>query len=278
MPKKKQEMIKWFKSTGGLSEIYQQNKIQFSFLSSPKDGYKQCHPWVLCRDFLHDAVKAEINKNTQKIYGFIFASGSNPPVDLEKMRMLIRHQNVKKAIDYQDRVDRALELIHRFEKIGDLGKSKVMWIEKADTNTPVWLFTGEKEWVRSPFMVSLYSYLIRLGTYDKLVYDEKKPTSAILKDTVDKNPKVTDNDINYLRKHFNKLEKIMTHHKELFYEKNDLDDRYTKTLDINIFHNYSGILNLCTLGSRDDDLNRRVTEILKRSDEHKRKAVSKKTE
>jgi hypothetical protein len=275
--KKKQEMIKWFKTTGSLSEIYQQNKIQFSFLSSPETGHMQCHPWVLCRDFLHDAVKAEVNKNKQGIYGFTFTGGTNPPVDLEKMRMLVRHQNVKKAKDFQDRIDRALEMIHRFEKIGGLKKSKVMWIEKADTSTPVWLFTGSRRWIRSPFMVSLYSYLIRLGTYDNLVYDKKNTTGKILKETVDKNKSATDNDISYLRRHFDKLEKIMAHHKELFYKSGDLDDRYTKNLAINTFHNYSGILNLCTLGSQDNDLNKRVAEVLKRVDKPKRKAVSKKT-
>lgn len=277
MAQAKQELIKWFKTPGGLSEIYQQNQVQFSFLSSPKAGNMQCHQWVLCRDFLHDAVKAEVNKDTQGIYGFTFTGGKNPHIDLDKMRMLVRHKNVKKAKDYQDRIDRALELVHRFEAIGKLKKSKVMWIEKADSSIPVWLFTGDREWIRSPFMVSLYSYLIRLGTYDKLIYTEKKSTSNILEDTVNKNPSATDNDIKYLRRHFDKLEKIMRYHKELFYDNGDLDERYTKKLNINTFHNQSGILNLCTQGSGDDDLNKRVAEILKRSDKPKRKAAGKKT-
>lgn len=266
--KKQEAFVKWWTGAAGLNEIYQTNKIQFAFLASPTEGSKQCHPWVLCRDFLHDAVKATLTETTQSIYGFIFNGTKNPPVDVKKMRMLIRHTEVKerdakKTTEYEkDRIHRALALIHRFEKVGKLSKTKIERIQKTKDGIPVWLLVGSKKWVRSPFMLSMYTYLIRLGTDPNLMWDEGKPLTEILSDTASKNKSGGGNDMRYLQTHHDKLEKIMAAHKELFYPANDLDPSYSDVDVMQTFHDRSGILNLCKFQSTRKGLEENVRKIL----------------
>ena len=44
--------VQWFESKYSLSEISQGSGFLFSFLSAPKDGNKQVHQYIKCRDFL----------------------------------------------------------------------------------------------------------------------------------------------------------------------------------------------------------------------------------
>ena len=88
--------VQWWKEKASLAEIYQKTGIEFAFLSSPKDGYRQCHPWAKCCDFLHDALRSTINKDSCQIYGFNFDAKKNPLLDLRRTRMLVR-KNAKKG-------------------------------------------------------------------------------------------------------------------------------------------------------------------------------------
>jgi len=79
--------VVWFPTSGNLSEEYQKLGFEFAFMSA---NYEQCHTFVKCRDFLQDAVLWQLEGKKKSIYNFIYDPAKQPPIDLEKMRMLVR--------------------------------------------------------------------------------------------------------------------------------------------------------------------------------------------
>ena len=73
-------------SDNSLSEIYQQVNMQFAFISPDNE---QSHTFVLCRDFLHDAVKAYLNKSSCEIYRFRYDYNVNPCIDMDNIKFCL---------------------------------------------------------------------------------------------------------------------------------------------------------------------------------------------
>ncbi len=251
--------IEWFKDeSGSLNEIYQQTQMQFAFISSPKNGNKQCHTFVLCRDYLHDVLKCSWLKKTCTIYGFTFDYYKNPLVDLERTRMLVTMKNLsdKDVEIFNKKMLTALSLLNHYEKMARWSRSRLYKVSSHEKN--VWMFVGTAMWMRSPFLISLYSLLIRLG--DKYEYldgfkgneDLKERLKNIGADTSND----MDNDSNYLHHLWDKIDKVIEYRKTLFFTHGKLDKRFDSPAvqTISIFHNCSGILSLCKSNTQDHEL------------------------
>lgn len=271
--------IKWYPDKS-MSEIYQQTGMQFAFLG-PLDEkvHKQCHPFVLCRDFLHDAVRAHLNKNRWQIHGFIYEYGKYPAVDMDAMRMLVRkkffttkagkknmnktgekHITEKTKKFEEDMLDFSLRLIHHYEDIGGIEEKSVVDKDIDDMGNPVFIFTGSPVWMSSPFLVSMYTFLIRLG--DKEIVDFKTDDD-LRKGYQDlmTNFKTSDNDIRYLGKNWDKLHLVMTRREELF-GKEPIHKIYHDKVTDSMFHNNCGIFNLCNFTSADKSLNNKLRKMV----------------
>ena len=245
------QIIKYEDSTD-LSEIYQSVGIQFALLSAPKNGYKQCHPLVKCRDFLQDAVRCVIPNNgisECKIYGFKYGNTINPLVDLNKMRMLVTY--LDKDLNMTDssiKMLYALKLIHHYEKVMDLKvKTRQKQIKHKDFKNPIWIFTGNKIWIESPVLISLYTFLIRLGD-KKIEFTNHTGLENIYKqlveDNIDDIGRIKDNDIRYLKTIGPKLGLFIKNYKEILF-KGKFDRMFLDTTtSINSFHDNSGILSM----------------------------------
>jgi len=259
--------VEWFSKEGGLSEIYQSTQIQFAFLTAPKDGSKQCHPFVLCRDFLHDAVRCMIQKNSCGIYGFSYTYGKNPPIDMKRMRMLVTKKGMpeKDAETFKERMKHGLKLINHYEGIAGWTKSKLVRI-KDDKRPNVWLFDGPIGWMKSPFLVSMYTFLIRLGDKYETIADFKTTEELTSKlDSVGKLPsKNGDNDITYIKQCFNKMHLIMKNVDKLFLADGSakVDPIFSDAkVSLNSFHNNCGIWNLCRSNSPNKELNKEIADL-----------------
>jgi hypothetical protein len=252
--------VEWYKGTSNLSEIYQSTKIKFAFLSTPKEGNKQCHPFVLCRDFLHDAVRCMIQKNKCQIYGFCYEYGKNPPIDTKYMRMLVTRQELEET--FSEKMKQSLKIINHYESIAGWKKSKLIRVDdKTKPNT--WLFLGPKEWLKSPFLVSMYTFLIRLGDKHGAI-SNFKTTEELIKcfSTIGKSQEAYgDNDVVYIRECFNKMHHIVKEANSLFLKDGSVkeDPIYSDTkVSLNSFHNNCGIYNLCRGQAPVKDLNEKI--------------------
>lgn len=263
----KQTAVEWFKAPKSLNEIYQQTGMLFAFISSPENGSKVCHEWVKCRDFLHDAVRSQITEIPCSIYGFTFDSKKNPTIDMKKMRMLISKEVIKEddIAGFKKKMESGLALVNHFEKYAKVSLSKLEEIDSKGSNKKVvYSFVGPQMWMTSPFLISMYTFLIRLG--DKEIsfenVDELKEKFKDLHSKY-KEGRLSDNDANYLGKSWDKMHIFIKNRTKLFPKKDGVHDIFYGSYNINGFHNNAGIWSLSSCQTPDIDLNNRVMEMTK---------------
>ena len=87
------------------AQIYSKG-FEFAFASAKGKGYKQACTFVYCKDFLHDAVWAAVNKTKWSVYGFHYDSKKDVPLDMEHCVFLFRNTQIKLSIDAEP-TDRA---------------------------------------------------------------------------------------------------------------------------------------------------------------------------
>jgi len=243
--------VKQFESDAKLSEEYQQVGIYFSFISAPKDGFKQCHPLVKCRDFLQDAVRCSIPKSGVTkclIYGFKFDPEINPPIDLLKTRLLVTYKDKQDdIINCSIKMMYGLKLINHYEEIMKLKvKTRLKQINHADFKSPIWLFTGSNIWIKSPILISLYTLLIRMGDKKIEFTDNNNLEEQYLK-LLDDNKKSNnkDKDLSYLNDIYKTLYSFTKNYKRLLFKNNRFDKLYLNSdIDTYQFHHNSGIVSL----------------------------------
>lgn len=243
-----------------LCEIYQIVGLRFAFVQKTAAGFKQCHPFAKCRDFLHDAVRCTITNTNMSLYSFKFGP-SNPQVDLKLMRMLVIGDTTTKAADWDDMMEHSLKLLHHYEAM--VGKSKSTLVKIADplVKSPRWLFIGPAFWMKTPYLVSMYTFLIRLG-HKRIKFEDNDSLVKQL-DAISKSPSVTnDNDLKYLKSCWNKLDFVIKNRKTLFGTK--FDPFYSKPgISIGRFHDASGIVSLCKGMTANTELNTKFIQLCK---------------
>jgi len=228
--------VEFFGKKQHLYEIGQVTGMQYAFLSSKADGYKQCHQWIKCRDFLHDALRSRITGKVEQIFGFSYDPKTDPPIDLKRMRLLIKRDRGL-AKETRKMIDSAIDIINCIEKSS--GIKPLSKLYQASSNDGVYIFMGASDWMESTFMISLYTFLIRLGAKN-IEFTDKEDLYSKLKDL-----KGGDHDINYLKTVYPFLDKIIENRKKLKYVGRDGKVFFDKQ-NINMFHGYTGIVALCT--------------------------------
>jgi hypothetical protein len=147
--------------SGFISQVYSSG-VQFCFVSEEN---KQCHSLVYCKDFLQDAIMAQINNCSVSIYGFDFDPSKNPEVCLSKTKILITQ---KKDPIFSERVEGMLDFINQVCK-----KMKLKACKVSKTNVPskiyehAYLVEGSSKWTNSPPMISMFSLFLRVGLAHK---------------------------------------------------------------------------------------------------------------
>ena len=158
--KKSEKIITGFKNPLSLNEVYSSNQWKFSFLA--KNG-EMAFQWVMCKDYLHDAIHAQIYNKQISVYGFRFTPGVNPPINLNKVQLLMMHDDNRR--DWE--LKRAVELVHLFESYMGIKKttlSKIAYkVDEVHTVKPAYLVEGSKIWLKSPQLLSLFTLTLRMG-------------------------------------------------------------------------------------------------------------------
>lgn len=257
------DKIDWVPPGTNLAEIYQEVETKFSFAFISKEGIlTQSHPWVKCRDFLHDAVAGELYDYDVRIFGFTFNKAKYPKrnrVCTDRTVLMISKKGIKNPKEFEVKLRCAMDYINHYEKLLGLNTSVLSALPDNTVHTDykhVWLFEGPKFWISAPHLISLLTFLIRLG--------EKLPAFKMAVDpsTVFKNialdPKypegTTDNDIKYLRKCYDKIEAVLlltSKIEEMVGTDNGFLNMYSwqkgkYVTDQSMFHDRSGIFSACT--------------------------------
>ena len=260
--------VEWFENPKSLSEIYQQTGMIFAFVTSPEDGQKACHEWVKCRDFMHDAVRSQITGKSCKIYGFQYDPGKNPNLDLNKMRMLVsKHDLAKdKAGSFKAKMKAALAMLNHFEAQAGVALSVLKEVDpEGSKKQAIFMFTGSTMWIKSPFLVSMYTFLIRLGDKELKFKDAADLREKFKALNGDNNAgKLIDNDAQYLGASWDKMHSIIENRTTLFPMKDGVHDIFHSEHNIDSFHNNAGIQSLALCKTPDKELNEKIKELTKR--------------
>lgn len=232
--------VEFFKHKSYLCEAGQPTGIHYAFLSADN---KQCHQWIKCRDFLNDALRNQISDKVDEVFGFSYNPKQNPPLDLGKMRMMVKRHPGPAEKDAAGRIKEivasALAILNCIEEASGIQPLSV--IHQVAGEKEMYIFEGSSEWMESTFMISLYTFLIRLGD-KKLVFKDKAELNAALKELSEK--KISDHDISYLKTSLPYIDKILEKRKELTYVQKD-GKHFMGLSPIGMFHNYTGIVALC---------------------------------
>jgi hypothetical protein len=257
--------IEWFKEVG-LAEIYQSVGMFFAFATKPdKDGnIQQCHTWVKCRDFLHDAVRTQLTGNKSSIYSFIFEKDVNPPIDVNKTRMLIgiKLKNGQTKDWAKECIARAVKHLNYYEKLAKISLTKAEEVDPAGQKKCdiVFLFVGPVMWITAPSLVSMHTLLARLGVKEELDFSSQKKLLESYKAVTSKH---SDNDSGYLRTCGEKMVAIIKNRKDLFpkHKKGKYHEGYFDGTKINSFHDKAGIVNTSKATSPFSKLNTAVKKL-----------------
>lgn len=221
-------ITKWFKNVG-MSQIYSSG-LEFAFISVEGE---QCHAFAYCKDFLQDAVWATLNESSASIYGFSYTHGTNPPVDLDNMRMGVRLCN-SKGDELEKMCLNAVKFLREVDKEQGFAPTDILLGgrrkgEKSDT----FVFVSDPKWLYSPVMVSWYSLLVRVGmTYTggdwRKHFDSAK--SYLGK-----------NDNGYTTSSKAGVDKLVGKQPEAIFAKKIIDN-YPKGVSVSAMHNSGGIV------------------------------------
>ena len=193
---------------------------------------------------MHDAVKCAFTKTSCTIYGFKF-DGNKDMLDLRRMRMMVTKVGLKKGEPenaFVKKIISSLRLVNHYEKMAGVSLTKAKKVYENDR--PVWIFNGPTFWLKAPVLVSLYTFLIRLG--DKELEFEGDADLVAKLEKLTKEYRKSDNDVNYLKTMYWRLGKIVANAEELLFMGEKVDPLYfEKGVNIGTFHDRSGILNFC---------------------------------
>jgi hypothetical protein len=226
-----------------LAEIYQTSGVQFSFITTPANGNKQCHPWVKCRDFLHDAIRAYITKEAVEVYNFEYDRKINPPIDLRRTRLIVKDTKNKKN-DFIAHMFRALHIINIYENIAGTTTSNITFHDSEDGT--ICYFNGPGIWMKACALISMYTFLIRLGEYN-INTTNIDTVIASLKNIGKKD--TDNNDLNYTYYTYKYMHYIMDNINNLFLNNKRFESALCSkhaVISVRKLHNYSGIKSLCT--------------------------------
>jgi hypothetical protein len=159
MAKTYKKMVKWYERKASLNQIFHK-ELQFALVS--KDA-RQVTPFVLCRDFLQDAIQAHLNKTKRTIYGFTYDAKTDIPICLDRTRLVIANSDDRSL---KSKLPNCLEFLHQVEDRLKLTHTRIRECQdppKKYARGGVWYLEGSGRWMKSPPMISLYTLLVRVG-------------------------------------------------------------------------------------------------------------------
>ena len=175
MGKIKNIRVEWHAKTKKLSQIPKEG-LEYAFVS---EDFKQIHQLVWCKDFLQDAIFGHLNQKEAKIYGFSYNPETMLPLHMSKTRMLITNW---KDEDFGPKLlKNCLPFMHAIEKRLKMVKTEVFRCEKVPARykkAGVYMLESSSRWMKSPPLISLYTFLLRAGMVHK---KKQSPLTTITK-------------------------------------------------------------------------------------------------
>jgi hypothetical protein len=240
----------------GSDSVYSNSGIMFSFVTRATDAEdiitrRQSTQFFTCRDHVNDALRAHVHQRHNGVYDY----GTNPPIDMEKMRMLVRRDCKKESFDkYRERVFSAKRVLNFYENAASWPLSKVTTVKmKKKKNVAAWLITGPKQWVSYSQLMSMVTLIFRvISNYGPIEFTDNNDIERWFGNLVEKYDEDVesgifqqDPDLNtYLPHSLDKFHMLVTRYDDIFTQ--SVDEAYPAEGNV---HSAGGVYHLCSFQS-----------------------------
>jgi hypothetical protein len=229
------QKIEWHEKAPAFSQAYSSG-MEYSFVS---DDYRQVHPMVYCKDFLHDAIFATVNKNKVSVYSFSYDQKKDIPIPRLRTRLAITNSSDP---DFGSKIENILDLLNQVEKelkfIATTVRRCVAPPQKKYEKCGVYLFEGSKQWMMAPPMLSLFTLLLRVGACHKKGTPFKETLQGVESKKI---PQYQTSDSNFLKTGMVGIERILSEKPSKIFGRS-LVKNYPKGLSGGTIHNNFGIV------------------------------------
>ena len=258
---KKKQLLK-IKGYG--TDMYQSYRTRFSLITNPDEGRKQVGSFLSCRDHVNDSLRNFVHK---KLNSTIYSYGSNPPIDMNKLRLLI-NKNFESADDrevFRSNIFSAKRLLNFYEKTAGWGQSKITTVNHSEFKYNVWLITGPKEWLSYSNLISMITLLFRIiGQHGPIEFSNNEDVERWFCNLMDKYQGEVrsgiynlDGDLDNLLPYcWDKFYMIMKHNEEIFTQ--PIEEAYPVRGE---FHGYGGISQLCKFNTLNKTLDANMKKV-----------------
>lgn len=163
------------KSGNFYTDSYNPNKLEFAFITTVGNKRVICHSPASCREQLIDKFRGLYNEDSEKC---IPNKINMHKVDTNKLRLLVFVQGMgldeARLHHHKRELFFAKKVINYYEKLVGIKPSLIstaLCQEEGKCSNFAWLFTGSKDWLLSPILLSLYPLIIRAAkTYVQIEY------------------------------------------------------------------------------------------------------------
>jgi hypothetical protein len=227
--------------TKQLAENWQYQKLQLCYLKQDEDNnYTNITPWCKCRDFLNDSLYCFLNKKpTFEIYNYKHPEFTNDykillGIKSEKQEELT---NILYNFYYIAELENFYNLTNTSEVFQDT-------VENSNNIKKILIIKPSSFWLTDTIKFSLFTYLLRLCSYDLTSHNTKTIFDTILKES-----NYTSNDYGLIQSSLTEvynyfilnLNTII--HSELYKNNlNELNDLYEYECDYYLFHDRLGFV------------------------------------
>lgn len=149
------------------AEIFQSLDIKFALLN---DNYEEVHLGIKCRDFLGDCIWSKATGKRAFIYGFTYDYAEKPYSDNPKMSL--KFPDAESMGNFLKNID----FLNFKEHDANLSLTAVHTTQVKNTL----IVEFDKAWMEGPWKISLYTFFIKLCSYEDVTKPED-PESDYLK-------------------------------------------------------------------------------------------------
>ena len=263
MSEKKKLLVIGCKKLHGASFYAPNNdQIFFAYINKSEDGTRQLATnFMQCREYVSMAYHSFI-KNENGAY-HIF--GSDFPLDMDTLRLLVMtspssHDKMRENIFNAKAVLNIIENFFEFEST-----SKISTVKLENGNYKAWLFTGPKEWLMCPQMLSIYTLVVRLLSKVKIEADNFDAVEESFRRIAENADKIQ-GDSYFLRNLWDKLYVLLKFRKEIFQQDFTINDAYSLNEGVakEIFRSNCGVTSFVNNGAYFSDYCKEATDRYKR--------------
>lgn len=232
--------------------------VEYTFCTAPiKDNIYKITMLHTCKDYMHDIVRAHVNKGSGTNHGYSY--GINRPVDMNNTRILLKESGIKNTpSEFKTGVFSGKRVINYYEKRYKMSsKTRLFRAINHEEPREYWMLIGPSEWVSNPYLLSLYLLIFRA-----FIENGKKFTFEDEMDIADYYKQIDTRDANILLNVADKIH-VVLENRELLFKDLGINDLYPKDAYWYDFHATAGFHALCTNKSYNKKLRTRMNNLFK---------------